>query len=65
MVVKVSDIYLRVIKLIGDIILVFRAAGPYEDTRTGPNQVLGPNKFPRTGPNQVLMPKDDLKTGPN
>ena len=31
-----------------------KAAGPYEDTRTGPNQVLRPNKVPRTGPNQVL-----------
>ena len=33
---------------------LYRAAGPYEDTRTGPNQVLRPNKVPRTGPNQVL-----------
>ena len=39
----------------------FRAAGPYEDTRTGPNQVLRPNKVARTGPNQVLRPKEDLK----
>ena len=31
-----------------------RAAGPYEDTRTGPSQVLRPNKVPRTGPNQVF-----------
>ena len=31
-----------------------RAAGPYEDTRTGPNQVLRPSNVPRTGPNQVL-----------
>ena len=31
-----------------------RAAGPYEDTRTGPNQVLRTSKVPRTGPNQVL-----------
>ena len=31
-----------------------RAAGPYKDTRTGPNQVLRPSKVPRTGPNQVL-----------
>ena len=33
---------------------VFRAAGPYEDTKTGPNQVLRLSKVTRTGPNQVL-----------
>ena len=32
----------------------FRAARPYEDTRTGPNQVLRTSKVPRTGPNQFL-----------
>ena len=26
-----------------------RAAGPYEDTRTGPNQDFRPNKVARTG----------------
>ena len=31
-----------------------RAAGPYEDKRTGPNQVLRPNKVLRTGPIQVF-----------
>ena len=35
-------------------IALIRAAGPHEDTRTGPNQVLRPIKVPRTGPNQVL-----------
>ena len=40
-------------------------AGQYEDTRTGPNQVLRTNKVPRTRPNQVLRPKMDLKTGLN
>ena len=43
----------------------FRAAGPYEDTRTGPNQVLRHNNVPRTVPNQVLRPKKGLKTGLN
>ena len=33
---------------------VYRAARPYEDTRTGPNQVLRPIKVPRTGPNQFF-----------
>ena len=42
-----------------------RAAGPYEDTRTGPNQVLRHNNVLRTGPNQVLRPKKGLKTGLN
>ena len=40
-----------------------RAARSYEDTRTGPNQVLRPIKVQRTGPNQVLRPKKDMKTG--
>ena len=40
-----------------------RAAGPYEDMRTGPNQVLRPNKVPRTGPNKVSRPRKDLKIG--
>ena len=35
------------------------AAGPYEDTRTGPNQVLRPSKVLRTSPNQVLRPKTE------
>ena len=42
-----------------------RAAGPYKDTRTGPNQVLRPSKVLRTGPNQVLRSKKDMKTGMN
>ena len=42
-----------------------RAAGPYEDTRTGPNQVLRHSNVPRTGPNQVLRTKKGLKTGLN
>ena len=33
---------------------VIKAAGAYEDTRTGPNQVLRTSKVPRTGPKQVL-----------
>ena len=40
----------------------FRAAGPYEDTRTGPNHVSRLDKILRTGTNQVLRPKKDLKT---
>ena len=42
-----------------------RAAGPYEDMRTGPNQVLKHNTVLRTGPNQVLRPKKGLKTSLN
>ena len=44
------------------LIYEIRAAGPYEDTRTGPDQVLRHNKVLRTGPNQVLRPKKGLKT---
>ena len=29
--------------------VLFRTDGPYEDTRTGPNQVLRPNNGLRTG----------------
>ena len=33
-----------------------RAAGRYEDTRTGPNHVLRPVNVMRTSPNQVFRP---------
>ena len=47
------------------VLALHRAAGPYEDTRTGPNQVLRPNKVPRTGSNKFIRPKKDLKIGLN
>ena len=33
-----------------------RAAGQYEDMRTGPNHVLRPFNVMRTSPNQVFRP---------
>ena len=36
-----------------DLSYISVAAGTYEDTRTGPIQVLRPTKVPKTGPNQV------------
>ena len=44
---------------------IIRAAGLYEDTRTGPNQVLRPNKVLMTDPTQVLRSNKDLKTSLN
>ena len=63
-----STAFLEVSNFLGDMICKtghVRAAGPYKDTRTCPNQVSRPNKVLRTGPNQVLRPKKDLKTGLN
>ena len=50
-------VFTTVVLIVNDRTLDHRAAGPYEDTRTGPNQVLRPHKVLRTGPNQVLRLK--------